>query len=141
MLYKDKRTSLISLSLSLSLSLSFSHSLILSHTHIVASLLGRSPLTWIPVQTNRFALSQSARFAKQAQPAREYLRIPAIPARGSGSVLVGLGSGWSPGVVFYATTAKCCSNPGIDVSYTELLLSVRRFARFRPKLISPHISA
>jgi len=137
MLCKDKRTSLISLSLSLSPS---SHSLFLSHTYIVASLLGRSPLTWIPVQTNRFALSQSARFAKQAQPAREYLRIPAIPARGSGSVLA-LGSGWSPGVVYYATTAKCCSNPGIDVSYMELLLSVRRFARFRPKLISSHISA
>lgn len=108
---------------------------------IAASLLGRPPLTWIPVQTNRLALSQSARFAKQAQPARGYLRIPATPARGSA---LGSGSrlrlGWSPAVVYYATTAKCCSNPGIDVSYTELLLSARRFARFRPKLISLHDS-
>jgi len=132
-LYKDKRTFPISLSLSLSPSL--------SPFLIVVALLGRPPLTWIPVQTNRLALSQSARFAKQAQPARGYLRIPATLARDSG---LGSGSrlrfGWSPAVVYYATTAKCCSNPGIDVSYTELLLSARRFARFRPKLISLHDS-
>lgn len=86
---KDKRTSQSSLSLS-------------------SPLLDRPPLTWIPVQTNRLALSQSARFAKQAQPARGYLRIPATPSSG---FRLGSGSrfrlGWSPAVVYYATTAKC----------------------------------